>query len=226
MDYITTTFANLKEKYPEFITFFSYYEDNWFKYLEDGSIDYTKVTKLQRCNSYIENYNKIIKNTLGKVSKISWPKFITFIKEQENIYYKKVVDMEKTTVYNGAKIYEILSSIIENKPIQNFQIFDSNIAMNNPFNKLNVSSYFFAWNNNSCRLDSSFFIFFYIFYGQCERKKLIKNSYAYYIYEMCHDIFNLEKKEFQNGIWPLIDKYNISLQKFINISKGEYDTVF
>ena len=43
---------------------------------------------------------------------------------------------------------------------------------------------------------------------------------------MCHDIFNFEKKEFQNGIWPLIDKYNIFLQKFINISKGEYNTVF
>jgi hypothetical protein len=50
MNYIKTTLENLKEKYPEFISFFTYYEVNWFKYLEDGSIDYTKVTKLQRCN--------------------------------------------------------------------------------------------------------------------------------------------------------------------------------
>ena len=69
-----------------------------YKYLEDGSIYYTKITKLKRCNSYIEKYNKIIKNNLGKNTKVSLLKFNTFIKEQENIYCKKVVDVEKTTV--------------------------------------------------------------------------------------------------------------------------------
>ena len=38
---------NLKKKYPDFLSFFAYYESNWFQYLEDGSIDYTKLTKLQ-----------------------------------------------------------------------------------------------------------------------------------------------------------------------------------
>lgn len=79
---------------------------------------------------YIENYNKIIKNCLGKNTKLSWPKFINFIKEQENIYYKKVVVMEKTTVYNGAKIYKILFSTTENKPTQNFEMFDSSSLLN------------------------------------------------------------------------------------------------
>lgn len=86
MKFIKTSIENLKVKYPQFLSFFSYYESNWYKYLQDGSIDYTKVSKLQRCNSYIENYNKIIKKCLGKNSKLSWLKFITFIKEQENIF--------------------------------------------------------------------------------------------------------------------------------------------
>lgn len=75
--------------------FFSYYESNWYKYLKDTSLNYTKITKLQHSNSYIENYNKIIKSILGKNSKLSCPKFITFIKELENIYYKKIIDKEK-----------------------------------------------------------------------------------------------------------------------------------
>lgn len=73
--------------------------------------------------------------------------------------------MEKTTVYNGAKIYEILFSIIENKPIQNFEMFDSSSLLNNTFNSVNIVSYFFVWIDKSCRLDSTFFLFFYIFYG-------------------------------------------------------------
>ena len=75
-----------------------------------------------------------------------------------------------------------------------------------------------------------FFLFiFYIFYGACERKDLIKNSYAYIIYELCHQIFNLSVEDFKKGIWPLIDKYNkynSVLAKFINISRDGYDTIF
>ena len=79
MKYIEKTILNMKKTYPDYEIFYDYYEKNWYKYLESGVLDYTKITKLQRCNSYLENYNKIIKNTLGKIAKISWPKFITFI---------------------------------------------------------------------------------------------------------------------------------------------------
>lgn len=115
MKYIQKTILNMKKTYPDYDIFYDYYEKNWYKYLESGVLDYTKITKHQRCNSYLENYNKIIKNTLGKIVKISWPKFITFIKEQESLYTKKIIETEKTTSLNGAKIYEILKKIYENK---------------------------------------------------------------------------------------------------------------
>lgn len=108
MEYVKNTINNLKTLYTEFLTFFQYYENNWYEYLENSMLDYNKVTKLQRCNSYIENYNKIIKNTLGKGKKLSWPKFVSFLKEQENNYSRKIIDIEKTTNLAGAKIYEIL----------------------------------------------------------------------------------------------------------------------
>ena len=123
-------------------------------------MDYTKISKLQRCNSYLENYNKIIKNTLGKISKLSWPKFITFIKEEESLYSKKILDIEKTTSYNCAKIYEILKNILYNRFNNDKQ---TNYVLNNPFNPVQIKRQFYSWLNNSCRLDSCFFyIFIYI----------------------------------------------------------------
>ena len=61
MDYVKNTLNNLRDSYPNFQIFFDYYEKNWYYYLENALQDYTKISKLQRFNSYIENYNKIIK---------------------------------------------------------------------------------------------------------------------------------------------------------------------
>ena len=120
-------------------------------------LDYIKIGKLQRCNSYIENYNKIIKGIIDKTSKLSWPKFINFLKEQESIYTHKIIDMEKTTCLSGAKIYEILKHISYDKLCNNLD----SISNNNPYNIYKIKINFFIWILNSCRMDSSFFIFFY-----------------------------------------------------------------
>ena len=108
---------------------------------------YTKISKLQRCNSYFENYNKIIKNILGKISKLSWPKFITFIKEQESLYPKKILNIEKTTSYKGAKIYKILKNILYNRFNNDKQ---TNYVINNPFNPVQIKRQIYSWLNNSC----------------------------------------------------------------------------
>jgi len=89
----------------------------WYYYLENAMLDYSKISKLQRCNSYLENYNKIIKSKIGNNSKLSWPKFICFFKNQENTYTKKINDMEKTSNLTGAKIYDILKHISYDEPI-------------------------------------------------------------------------------------------------------------
>lgn len=73
-----------------------HYKYNKYYYLEKGILDYNKITKLQRCNSYLENYNKISKSTLGTISNLSWPQFITIIKKKELYYTKKVIEIEKS----------------------------------------------------------------------------------------------------------------------------------
>ena len=68
-------------------------------------LDYTGLPKEVRSNSYIENYNRRIKLRLSKFlygknkCKISWPLFLYFIINEEDIYrnecYEKEQELEK-----------------------------------------------------------------------------------------------------------------------------------
>ena len=69
-----------------------YFEKQWITYFTKGILNYAFLKKDERSNSYIENYNRVIKLKLsnylyGKYHCIiSWPLFIYFIKNQEEKY--------------------------------------------------------------------------------------------------------------------------------------------
>ena len=47
---------NIFSKYPnQYIEFRNYFEKYWKHYFLDGTLDYTKINKEYRSNSYIEN---------------------------------------------------------------------------------------------------------------------------------------------------------------------------
>ena len=80
-------------KYPnQYIEFRDYFEKFQKKFFSDGTLDYTKIDKEYRSNSYIENYNKRIKLKLSEYlfgkskTKISLPLFNHFIREEEHDY--------------------------------------------------------------------------------------------------------------------------------------------
>jgi len=60
---------------------------------------------------------------------LSWPKFICFLKDQENTN-KRINDVEKTTNLAGAKIYEILKHISYDEPYNNLD----SLSINNHIN--------------------------------------------------------------------------------------------
>lgn len=65
-----------------------------------GLLDYSDIDKALCSNSYIENYNKFIKQKLSPFlfgrskTKISCPLFIYFIKEEKECYRLKLVNMD------------------------------------------------------------------------------------------------------------------------------------
>ena len=69
-----------------------YFEKQWITYFTKGILNYAFLKKDERSNSYIENYNRVIKLKLSNYlygknhCRISWPLFIYFIKNEEEEY--------------------------------------------------------------------------------------------------------------------------------------------
>ena len=71
-----------------------YFINNWNRYFKNNILNYKNLNKEQRCNSYIENYNRRIRGIIGKfiflnrkgMSIMPWPLFLSFIIEEESFY--------------------------------------------------------------------------------------------------------------------------------------------
>ena len=81
-----------KDDNIKYENFKSYFIKTWNKYFINGSLNYIYLNKKQRSNSYLENYNKRIKQILGLFlsekgkTVIPWPLLLTFIKNEEHYY--------------------------------------------------------------------------------------------------------------------------------------------
>ena len=89
IDIITTLIDNLKSKYPDHYSYLdSFYEEN-IKYFINGALFYSKFPKLVRSNSILENYNRRIKEYLGKKKEVNYMNFLSFIKIEDEIFFKE-----------------------------------------------------------------------------------------------------------------------------------------
>ena len=75
-----------------FVKYYKYFEKQWIPFFENNKLNYSYLNRDERSNSYIENYNRVIKLKLSKYlygknhCKISWPLFMHFIKNEEEEY--------------------------------------------------------------------------------------------------------------------------------------------
>ena len=90
-------YRKYKDKYIEsfneyFSVYFDYFKTEWEPYIRNGFLNYMWLKKEQRSNSYLENYNRRIKQKLSSFlygknkSRISWPLLIYFLIKEENEY--------------------------------------------------------------------------------------------------------------------------------------------
>ena len=72
----------------------TYYRNTWTQYLDKGILNYHNIEKFKRANSFLENYNKHIKQVLSpflynkKKGNIESIYFLGFISEKENFLGK------------------------------------------------------------------------------------------------------------------------------------------
>ena len=121
-------------------------------------MNYIYLNIKQRSNSYLENYNKSIKQFLSpflsqkRRTIIPWPLFITFIKNEENYYSKLIKDL-LTKYFSHNKSNNIEKHILE-----------TNIQNNLNFVEINKKLWLHC-NNLSCRYDAFTFVFFTTIYS-------------------------------------------------------------
>ena len=136
-----------------YIKFYNYYKHQWYKYLRNGYLNYTKINRIFFSNSYLENFNRIIKMKISKYlygnlkTKISWPLFIEFICNEEEEYRLKTYKEENKII----KKSKISNQIIHNKFIKDIE--------DNENDKDNILRIFLNWHENSCR----YYLFFSYF---------------------------------------------------------------
>ena len=150
---INTIFENYECKYNDdsiknnYNKFKNYYRKNWEHHFKNGLLNYININRLQRTNSYIEKYNKRIREILSPyvykigISVIPWPLFLSFIIYEENFFRKKLIELDSRDYLP----IEVLDNEADN--IQEYNIKNKIFW----FNNINFSS----------RCDS-FFLFFII----------------------------------------------------------------
>ena len=178
-------------------------------------LDYSNITKNQRSNSYIENYNRRIKLKLSKFlygkskCKISWPLFLYFIKNEENdvknANYKLENDVEIKLDFILAYSKENKYKEVEEKYNEIYdEIFNTkiNTIINNE-----EPSYrnWLKFNSFSCRYDTFFLLYAFVLYDRLKAEndnEVIKNYN-----NITRDTLKMDINDLNKGIWLILNKY-------------------
>lgn len=115
--YFDDTVDNIKKKNPIFTNFI----DKYFikvkrKFFVSKDFDYYHIPNDIRANSYVETYNKFIKENLGKKRIVNWYNFIIFLKNESKRIKDKIYTFDK-------------QNININKKKQNFDILNIKLIM-------------------------------------------------------------------------------------------------
>ena len=218
-DHNITNFDSLCNKYnEEYELFLNYFKNQWYIYFKNGMLNYSYIKKKYRSNSYIEYYNKIVKLKLSKYlfgkskSKISWPLFLYFIRNEEEEYRKELIKYDNS---------------IEKK-------LESNIEENNNINKnekLNIppimkeNRKWLKFNQFSCRYDSFFLFYTFIIKLHYFKHNINLNHNIPELYDLIsEEILNCDEKKLEEGIWIIIQKY-VKNYPFLQNGFQEYYTI-
>ena len=186
-------------------------------------LDYSIITKSQRSNSYIENYNRRIKLKLSKFLfrknkyKISWPLFIYFITNEEDEIKKEIfnsdnsIELKEVKPKNNFNEIQNISKINDEQKKENKDNSDLIKAnANNPFHRN-----WLKFKNFSCRHDTFFLIYTFVIYNRVktEEKDEVLDIYN----KISQNLLQMDLNDLNKGIWELLDKYkgkNVDLTKY------------
>ena len=194
---IFSLYIKIDDLYKEYL---DYFKKTWEPFFENGMLNYVYISKEQRSNSYIENYNRIVKEKLSNFlygknkCRISWPLMLYFIINEENEYKNNIIRKE---------ISPEVKSEYPKKFIPTFEIKAERETNDN-------DQYFLMWNANSCRYDAFFYIYTFAIGPYIQKYKFHSENI---IFKQMEKIRNMLLKGnnilFKNGIWKILSDNKI-----------------
>ena len=202
--YSDKKFELLNEHFHEYI---NYFKTEWEPYIINGFLNYMWLKKEQRSNSYLENYNRRIKQKLSsflygkKKCRISWPLLIYFLIKEENEYRSNIYNNEMKLEYKNINFSKFIKTKTKIQKEKSSKIIpDENKILKNPVT-------FLKWSENSCRYDSFFFIYiFSIRVHILNDINNINNPVFKFVENISNILLQSDDKGFIDGIWKIFEK--------------------
>ena len=119
--YSDKKFESLNENFSVYI---DYFKNEWESYIRNGFLNYMWLKKEQRSNSYLENYNRRIKQKLSSFlygknkCRISWPLLIYFLIKEENEYRSNIYNNEMNLEYKNINFFKFIKTKQKTKKLK------------------------------------------------------------------------------------------------------------
>ena len=230
IDIVTNIIDELKSHYPTHYSFLdSFYEEN-IKYFINNSLYYSKYPKLVRSNSILENYNKRIKEYLGKKKEVNFINFLSFIKKEDEFYFKEF-NLKSRNYGEILKFKNIHKNNVLKEKDNSENSEDSeqlSIKFENIINEeeeeLEIDTVlkkgrWLKWISNSCRFDAFMTIYLFILYSKTEKcSEMIKNEGLKILHDSMNSLLENPDSEDRFNFWSYVNMKQLD--------RGEYPLNF
>ena len=126
LKYIYQICEEIIKVYPNYTNYINnYFIQYKLNYFKNGDYDYSKIPEDCKSISFVENYNRYMKNILGKKRKTNWFTFLNFLKEESDRSIQKLVDNKNYNID-----YKLKKTIFKNKYIDFFEEDNNNNKSN------------------------------------------------------------------------------------------------
>lgn len=175
----------------------NYFIKNKRKYFVNEDYNYSKDLYAVRSNSYIESYNKYVKNELGNKKIVNWATFINFLKNESERTKKKLIEISNQNV----KVSKNKSKFGINKYKKRPKSYVLESGENN----------WLTTKNSSCRYDA-FITMFQLSINQIYNPFI--NSHINFLIEIIKKILEEKNENYKFDFWRKLVESKIDIDNY------------
>lgn len=178
-------------EYPLYTNFINNYFINIKRiYFLNGAYDYYNIPNDCKSNSFLENYNKYLKEKLGRKRIINWFTFLNFLKEESSRSIEKLINEDNYNID-----FNLKKTKFEDKYNDKLNKDEENENTNN--NNIN----WLKWSNNCCRYDAFLTLYSFVIKNNIINIHDNCNEYIKFLDARTNELLNEPTNEKRLEIW-------------------------